>query len=144
MTTKRKAVRASSKKPAAARPRKGRHTAAEFEALVRKTLTAQRFVLKLYVTGTSPRSAQAVASIRSLCDEFLSGRYDLEVIDIYQQPAEARAAQIIAAPTLLKESPAPARRMVGDLGNRKRLLIGLNLQLAQASEAKTEVSWIAL
>jgi circadian clock protein KaiB len=144
MTTKRKAARAPAKTAAASKAQKGRHTAAEFEALIRKTRAGKRYVLKLYVTGTSPRSAQAVSSIRSLCDEHLAGRYDLVVIDIYQQPAQASSAQIIAAPTLVKEYPKPARRMVGDLGNRARVLIGLDLQMAASDVKTTEVRWVAL
>jgi circadian clock protein KaiB len=123
---------------------RGRSTTAEFEALIRKTRDGERYVLKLYVTGASPRSAQAVANIRSLCDEHLSGRYDLEVVDIYQQPAEASGAQIIAAPTLVKQFPALAKRMVGDLSNRARVLLGLDLHPADPTAEKPKTQWMAL
>ena len=101
---------------------------AEFEVLIRGVRRGRRYVLKLYVTGTTPRSAQAIAHIRAMCEEHLAGRYDLEVVDIYQQPAEAAGAQIIAAPTLVKEAPRPIKRLVGDLSNRERLLVGLDIQ----------------
>jgi circadian clock protein KaiB len=103
-------------------------TTAEFERLLRKSAAkSQRYVLRLYITGSSPRSTQAISNIRSLCDEHLRGRYDLEVVDIYQQPAEAADQKIIAAPTLIKRYPSPPRRMVGDLSNRDRVLVGLDL-----------------
>ena len=87
----------------------------------------QRYVLKLYVTGKTPRSTQAVENVRAICDEYLEGRYDLEVIDIYQQPALLAGEQIIAAPTLVKKFPLPMRRLVGDMSNRGRVLVGLDL-----------------
>jgi circadian clock protein KaiB len=82
---------------------------------------------QLYVTGNTPRSTQAVANLRALCDEHLPGAYDLEVIDIYQEPARAAIGQIIASPTLVKTFPLPLFRMVGNLANRARLLIKLDL-----------------
>jgi circadian clock protein KaiB len=85
------------------------------------------YVLRLYITGNTPRSTEAIANIRALCAEKLDGRYDLEVIDIYQQPAAATGAQIIAAPTLIKKLPSPLRRLIGDLSNRHRVLAGLNI-----------------
>jgi circadian clock protein KaiB len=86
-----------------------------------------RYVLRLFITGTTPRSMTAIANIRALCDQYLAGHVELEVVDIYQQPAEARGEQIIAAPTLVRELPAPPRRMVGDLSDPKKVLMGLNL-----------------
>jgi circadian clock protein KaiB len=88
----------------------------------------ERFVLRLYVTGMTPRSTQAVATIKSICEEHLAGRYDLEVIDIYQHPVLARDEQIIAAPTLVKKLPAPLRRLIGDLSDTERVLLGLDLR----------------
>jgi circadian clock protein KaiB len=73
------------------------------------------------------RSARAVENLRAICDEHLEGRYDLEVIDIYQQPVLAKTEQIIAAPTLVKEQPLPMRRIIGDMSNRERVLLGLDL-----------------
>jgi len=106
---------------------------AEFEAMLLATPAKQRYELRLYVSGTSPRSGHAIANVRSLCDEFLAGRYDLEVIDIYQQPDAAANEQIIAAPTLIKITPTPARRFIGDLSDRHKVLVGLNLAVRSAS-----------
>ena len=87
---------------------------AEFEQAIQDAAqSTQRYVLRLYVTGTTPRSSKAVQNIRALCEEHLRGRYDLEVIDIYQQPVLARGEQIIAAPTLIKKLPEPLRKLVG-------------------------------
>jgi circadian clock protein KaiB len=89
----------------------------------------EKYVLRLYVTGMTPRSTRAIENIRAICEEHLNGRYDLEVVDIYQQPALAIKEQIVAAPTLIKKLPAPLRRIIGDLSNRDHVLIGLDLRL---------------
>ncbi len=86
------------------------------------------YVLHLYVTGTTPASARAVVNIKKICEEHLQGRYELEVIDIYQQPDLAKKEQIIAAPTLIKKLPPPLRRIIGDLSDTERVLIGMDLQ----------------
>ena len=99
----------------------------------------QRYELRLYVSGSSPRSGQAIANVRSVCDEFLAGRYDLEVIDIYQQPGVAATEQIIAAPTLIKITPKPLRRLIGDLSDRNKVLAGLNLAARSAGTAWMEL-----
>ena len=98
----------------------------EFE----KALTTQNetFVLRLYITGMTPRSAEAIASIRTICEKHLGGHYDLEVIDIYQQPSLAKDEQIVAAPTLVKKLPLPLRRLVGNLSQEDRVLLGLDLR----------------
>jgi circadian clock protein KaiB len=90
-------------------------------------LNPQPYVLRLFVTGMTSRSAHAVDNLRAICDEYLEGRYDLEVIDIYQQPVLTKGEQIIAAPTLLKKLPLPARRIIGDMSNRERVLVGLDI-----------------
>ena len=87
----------------------------------------QSFVLRLYVTGMTPRSTRAISSVRAICEEFLAGRYDLKIIDVYQQPALIRDEQIFATPTLVKKGPQPERRMIGDMSNRARLIAGLGL-----------------
>ena len=87
-----------------------------------------RYVLRLYITGMTPRSARAVTNLQEICDEYLDGRYDLEVIDIYQQPVLAKGEQIIAAPTLIKKLPLPMRRIIGDMSNRERVLLGVVIQ----------------
>ena len=86
------------------------------------------YLLRLFVTGMTPRSTQAIARIKAICEEYLGGRYDLEVIDIYQQPAVAKQEQIIATPTLIKKLPPPLRRLVGDLSDKRRVLLGLNIR----------------
>ena len=92
-----------------------------------RTPPVRRYVLRLYVTGMTPRSARAVTNLRTICDEYLEGQYDLEVIDIYQQPVLAKGEQIVAAPTLVKKLPLPMRRIIGDMSNRERVLLGLDL-----------------
>jgi circadian clock protein KaiB len=85
------------------------------------------FVLRLYVTGTTPRSTRAIANLREVCEQHLADRYDLKVVDIYQQPELAAREQLVAAPTLIKRLPLPLRRLVGDLSDRRRVLAGLDL-----------------
>jgi circadian clock protein KaiB len=87
-----------------------------------------QYVLRLYVTGMTPRSARAIANIKEICKEHLKGRYDLQVIDIYQQPVLAEGDQIIGVPTLIKKLPLPLRRIMGDLSDREQVLIGLDLK----------------
>jgi circadian clock protein KaiB len=86
------------------------------------------YVLRLYVSGSTLKSALAVKNIKRICEQYLKSRYDLEVIDIYQQPNLARDEQIVAVPTLVKRFPHPLRTIVGDLSNSVRLLVGLDLQ----------------
>jgi circadian clock protein KaiB len=111
----------------------------EFERLLQGVHDGERYVLKLFVSGSSPRSTQAISAIRALCEERLHGRYDLEVVDIFQQPSEARGSQIVAAPTLVKELPEPARRVVGNLADRDKILIALNLKDAPQDSTPTWV-----
>jgi len=91
-----------------------------------------RYVLRLYVTGLTPRSTQAVANLKAICEEHLPGNYDLEVIDLYQQPALAKGEQILAAPTLIKKLPRPPRRLVGNLSRADRVVAGLGLGRKEA------------
>ena len=93
-----------------------------------RELPPGRYALRLYVTGMTPRSTRAVENVRTICEEHLQGRYDLEVIDIYQQPTLAKGEQIIAAPTLIRKLPLPLRRVIGDLSNTERVLLGLDLR----------------
>jgi len=88
----------------------------------------ESWVLRLYVTGSTPRSSRSIFNIRNLCESRLLGRYKLEVIDIYQQPELARQEQIIAAPTLVKKLPLPLRKLVGDLADTERVIAGLDLK----------------
>jgi circadian clock protein KaiB len=86
------------------------------------------YILRLYITGTSPRSIRAVENIRTICEQHLEGQYELEVIDISQHPRLAEGEQIIAAPTLIKKLPLPLRRFIGDMSETDRILIGLDLR----------------
>jgi len=96
------------------------HTLADLE-------DSQQFVLRLYVTGMTPRSTRAIRAVREVCEEFLAGRYELQIIDVYQQPNLIRDEQIFATPTLVKKGPEPERRLIGDMSNRARLLAGLGI-----------------
>ena len=108
-------------------PKKVKDSTKEFEKAL--ALEADRkYVLRLYVTGTTPKSVTAITNIRKICDEHLKGAYDLEVIDIYQQPVLAKGEQIIAAPTLLKKLPLPLRRFIGDMSNTEKILLGLDFR----------------
>ena len=93
-----------------------------------------RFMLTLYVSGMTPRSQRAIDNIQKLCEEHMKGRYDLKIIDIYQQPELAKAAQIICVPTLIKKLPPPLRRLIGDLGDPGRVLLALGL--VQGTDSK--------
>jgi circadian clock protein KaiB len=86
-----------------------------------------RYVLRLYVSGTTARSARAIANTRRLCETNLKGRYDLDVVDVYQNPEATKADQVIAVPTLVKQLPAPLRRLIGDLSDQERVLSGLDI-----------------
>ena len=85
-------------------------------------------MLRLYVTGMTPKSTRAISNLKKICDEHLGGCYDLQVIDIYQQPSLARGEQIVAAPTLIKKLPLPLRRFIGDMSNTEKMLLGLDLK----------------
>jgi len=92
-----------------------------------------KHVLRLYVTGMTPKSTRAIANVRKLCEEYLKGAYELKVIDIYQQPKLAAGEQIIATPTLIKQLPLPLRKLIGDMSDTEKFLIGIDLR------PKTEV-----
>jgi circadian clock protein KaiB len=108
-------------------PESKRDVTAEFEEAAQNA-DSTRYVLRLYVTGLSPRSIAAIESTKQTCEEFLKGRYELEVIDLTKHPSLAAGEQIIAAPTLIKQLPQPLRRLVGDLSNQDRVLLGLDLK----------------
>ena len=88
----------------------------------------KKYALRLYVAGATPRSTEAILNIKKICEEHLKGRYELEVIDIYQQPVLAKGEQIIAAPTLVKKLPPPLRRFIGNMADVDRILVGLDLK----------------
>ena len=88
----------------------------------------RKYLLRLYISGSTAKSTQAVENIKRVCEEHLKNRYDLEVIDIYQQPQLARGEQIVVVPTLIKRLPRPLRRLIGDMSNQEKMLLGLGLQ----------------
>jgi circadian clock protein KaiB len=90
-----------------------------------------RYVLRLYVTGMAPRSSRAIANVTAICEQHLKGCYDLQVIDVYQQPMANRRDHIVAVPTLVKQLPLPLRRIVGDLADTDRALLALDLKPAR-------------
>ena len=98
----------------------------------------QKYVLRLYITGTTPRSMRAIANIKNICENYLKGRYQLEVIDIYENPSLGKGEQIIASPTLIKKLPLPLHRFIGDLSNTERILLRLDLQPGHYSDNKTK------
>jgi circadian clock protein KaiB len=89
---------------------------------------SQEFILSLYVSGMTPRSLRAIENAKNLCDEYLKGRYELEIIDVYQQHGLAKDAQVIAAPTLVKKLPPPLQRFIGDLSDPEPILVRLALK----------------
>lgn len=103
-----------------------RDVSAHFEEVLQAS-TSQHYSLRLFVAGLTPRSSAAVSTLREICEQHLLGRYDLEVIDIYQRPDLANDVKLLAAPTLIKELPRPLRRFIGDLSNRQRILVGLDI-----------------
>jgi circadian clock protein KaiB len=101
-----------------------------FDALdkIQEKKSKEKYVLRLYISGITPKSSRAIERVKSVCEEHLKDRYDLEIIDIYQQPSLAKGEQIIAAPTLIKKLPHPLRRIIGDMSNEERVLLGLDLR----------------
>lgn len=87
-----------------------------------------KYILHLYVAGMGPKSVQAIENIKRICEEYLPGRYQLEVIDIYQYPIFAKDGQIVAAPTLIKELPPPLRKLIGSMADTERVLVGMDLK----------------
>jgi circadian clock protein KaiB len=106
-------------------PKRNRTNAAFEQALT--TRARSKYVLRLYVAGATDRSRQAILRARKLCQTELKDNFELEVIDVYQQPILARDGQIVATPTLVREFPLPVRRLIGNLSNSSRLVIGLDL-----------------
>ena len=100
----------------------------DFEQALQRPLPPAQYVLHLFVTGMTPRSASAIENLKQVCEQHLEGRYTLEVTDIYRHPELAREVQLVAAPTLIKELPLPLRRIIGDLSDREKVLVGLDLK----------------
>jgi len=112
-------------------PRRRKAAGADGKATLAKAAAGRKdtkYVLRLYVAGMTPRSSAAIRTITQICEDHLKGRYVLDVVDIYRQPTLARGEQIIAAPTLIKKLPLPLRRMIGDMADTERILVGLDLR----------------
>lgn len=91
-------------------------------------MESDRYLLKLYITGKTPRTERAIANLRKLCDEVLAEAYEVEIIDVLENPKLAEDERILATPTLIKKLPPPLRRVIGDLSDRDRVLLGLDLR----------------
>lgn len=102
-------------------------SAARYEQRIEKS-KGETYLLRLYVAGSTPQSVRAIENIKRICEEHLKGRYELEVVDLYQRPNLANGEQIIAAPTLIKKLPQPLRRIIGDMSNTERVLVGLDIK----------------
>ena len=98
------------------------------ETAAPRKAASSRYILKLYVAGHSPKSISAITNIKKICEENLYGCYELDVIDLNQQPQLAQGEQIVAVPTLIKKLPPPSRRIIGDMSNTERVLVGLNIR----------------
>jgi circadian clock protein KaiB len=99
----------------------------EFEKALRKS-GRTKYVLRLYVAGVTPRSRNAIRNVKRLCAEHLAGRCDLEIVDIFQQPKLVSGEQILAVPTLIKKLPLPLRKVIGDMSDEEKLLVGMDLK----------------
>jgi circadian clock protein KaiB len=108
-------------------------TAAAFEKAIADK-SKLHYVLRLFVTGMSPRSQEAIANVRELCEEYLKGRYDLTVVDIYQHPLSDSENQNLAATTLIKKLPLPIRKFVGDMTKTEKILAGLDLRIEEKKD----------
>jgi circadian clock protein KaiB len=105
-----------------------RDTTAEALERLAADFNDERYDLRLYVVGLTPRSTLAVERIKAICERYLAGRYELTIIDLYQKPQLAQQAQVIAAPTLVKQKPPPQRRIIGDMADECSVLRGLGVQ----------------
>ncbi len=111
-----------------------RDTTEEFELLLREGSEPGMYVLRLYVSGTTPNSRRAIENVNTLCEEHLKGHCEMEIVDIYQQPHLAKEGQIVAAPTLVKKLSLPLRKFIGDMSRTEKILIGLDLGLKNNPE----------
>lgn len=103
-------------------------TTEQFEKAVSR-LGERKYVLCLYVAGMTPNSARAISNLKRICEEHLAGRYDLNVIDVYRKPTLAKGEQIIAAPTLIKKLPLPMRKLIGDMSDTGKVIVGLDIRV---------------
>lgn len=127
-TTKRNGARSANKRSG---DKKHQSTLEAFQEFARQS-EREKYLLRLYVAGTSSKSSRAIENVRKICEEHLAGRYDLEVVDLYQQPVLSKGEQIVAVPTLIKKLPAPLRKFIGDMSDTERILVGLDLRTKKA------------
>jgi len=111
-------------------------TTEQFEKAVSR-LGKRNYVLCLYVAGMTPNSARAISNLKKICEEHLAGRYDLNVIDVYRKPTLAKGEQIIAAPTLIKKLPLPMRKLIGDMSDTGKVIIGLDIRIGSKRGRKS-------
>lgn len=117
-------------------PKKSTQTALDVLEAASHDSGSQPYLLRLYIAGLTPRSQEAVRTITAICEEHLAGRYDLEVIDLYQNPVLAKGEQIIAAPTLIKQLPLPLRKIIGNMADKDKVLVGLDLRPKTDGQSK--------
>ena len=108
--------------------KKRAQTAIEALEVASRDAKDQKYILRLYVAGLTTRSQQAIRTVTTICEEQLAGRFDLEIVDIYQHPELAKGEQIIAAPTLIKKLPLPLRKIIGNMADKDKVLVGLDLR----------------
>lgn len=116
--------------------KKRESTTEAFERLSARGVQPERYRLQLFITGMSPRSTEAVANVKAICEELLHGSYDLEIVDLYDHPERAREQEIVAAPTLVKLDPPPSRRLIGSLAYRDRVVQALGLREKKAKKER--------
>jgi circadian clock protein KaiB len=119
-------------------PKHTAETKAAFERALKSGGKKEQYVLRLYVTGMTPRSTTAIQNIKAICEEHLRGRYKLEVVDVYQHPGLAKGEQIIAAPTLIRYLPLPLRRFIGDMSRTEKILLGLDLRKEERAQPQMD------
>ena len=107
--------------------RRAKSTRDEFERAVAESGN-ERYLLRLYIAGVTPKSRVAMDNVKRLCEEHLKGRYELDIVDMYQQPKLAKGEQIIAVPTLIKKLPVPLRKLIGDMSDEEKFLVGMDLK----------------
>ena len=94
------------------------------------------YILKLYISGNSPRAQAAIANLERICEQDLAGRYTLEIVDVLKDPAAAESDKILATPTLVKRLPPPLRRVIGDLSDKDKVLLGLEVRTAPGDDSE--------
>jgi len=100
-------------------------------------LKPEIWLLRLYVAGQTPKSITAFANLKKICEEYLNGQYQIEIIDLLENPHLAKQDQIVALPTLVRKLPPPLKKIIGDLSNKEKILLGLNLEKVQVARKRS-------